>query len=128
MKPRWLGPYKVLDCLGKGVVKIANLKTGVTLKKAVNVCRLKRYFSDADDFSRTSANAFELDCGESDSNASSDLSDLSNPDQPLSPNLQQHDSDTSDEVLSMPSDHGHPQQCSTPRKGTAQKTVRFYLV
>ena len=48
MKPRWLGPYKVVECLEKGVMKIANHKTGITLKKAVNQCRLK-YFYGLDD-------------------------------------------------------------------------------
>ena len=28
LKPRWLGPYKVVECLGKKVLKIANAKTG----------------------------------------------------------------------------------------------------
>ena len=44
MKPCWLGPYKVVKCLDKGVVKIANPKAGVTLKKAVNRCRLKHCY------------------------------------------------------------------------------------
>ncbi len=43
LKPRWLGPYTVVECLGKGVFKIANPKTGKTLKKAVNQQRLKHY-------------------------------------------------------------------------------------
>ena len=44
MKPHWLGPYKVVKCLDKGVVKIANPKTVVTLKKAVNQCHLKHCY------------------------------------------------------------------------------------
>ncbi|XP_064383396.1 uncharacterized protein LOC135332020 [Halichondria panicea] len=43
LKPRWLGPYTVVECLDKGVFKIANPKTGKTLKKAVNQQRLKHY-------------------------------------------------------------------------------------
>ncbi len=41
--PRWLGPYKIVQCLDKNVYKIARLSTGHVLKKAVNGCRLKPY-------------------------------------------------------------------------------------
>ena len=44
MKPCWLGPYKAVKCLDKGVVKIANPKSGVTLRKAVNWCCLKHCY------------------------------------------------------------------------------------
>ena len=40
---RWLGPYKIVEFIGKGVYKLANPKTGRTLKNAVNICRLKIY-------------------------------------------------------------------------------------
>ena len=39
----WLGPYVIAEFVGKGVYKITNPKTGRTLKKGVNVCRLKIY-------------------------------------------------------------------------------------
>ena len=42
---RWLGPYTVNKSVGKGVYKLQNPETGKVLKKVVNVCRLKQYFS-----------------------------------------------------------------------------------
>ena len=43
LQQRWLGPYVIAEFVGKGVYKITNPKTGQTLKKGVNVCRLKIY-------------------------------------------------------------------------------------
>lgn len=43
LQERWLGPYVIEEFIGKGVYKINNPKTGRTLKKGVNVCRLKIY-------------------------------------------------------------------------------------
>jgi len=40
---RWLGPYMIEEYLGKGVYKLANVRTGRVLKKAVNICLLKVY-------------------------------------------------------------------------------------
>ena len=42
---RWNGPYKIVESLGKGVYKIFNLKTRKVVKKAVNICRLKQFYS-----------------------------------------------------------------------------------
>ena len=42
---RWIGPYKILQSLGKGVYKIFNLITRKAVKKAVNICRLKLFYS-----------------------------------------------------------------------------------
>ncbi|KAL5477308.1 hypothetical protein EMCRGX_G024090 [Ephydatia muelleri] len=41
MAQRWLGPYKVVQILEKGVYKQQNPSTGKNLKKCVNGCRLK---------------------------------------------------------------------------------------
>ena len=57
LKPHWLGPYKVVECLGKGVLKIANAKTGKTLKKGVNQCRLKHYHGSHDSVSTQHSNS-----------------------------------------------------------------------
>ena len=46
MKPRWNGPYKIHADLGKGVYRLLNPKTGNVLKKAVNIARLKVYYSE----------------------------------------------------------------------------------
>ena len=43
LQQRWLGPYVIAKFVGEGVYKITNPKTGWTLKKRVNVCRLKIY-------------------------------------------------------------------------------------
>ena len=43
LQERWLGPYIIAEFIGKGVYKIKNPKTGQTMKKGVNVCRLKIY-------------------------------------------------------------------------------------
>ena len=43
LQERWLGPYIIIELIGKGVYKIKNPKTGRDLKKGVNVCRLKIY-------------------------------------------------------------------------------------
>ena len=40
MKARWLGPYKISKSLGHGLFQLANLKTDVPLKQAINQCRL----------------------------------------------------------------------------------------
>ena len=45
LQQRWLGPYKVQESVGKGVYKLLNPSTGKALKKVVNVCRLKPYYS-----------------------------------------------------------------------------------
>ena len=42
---RWNGPYKIVESLGKGVYKIFNLKTRKVVKKAVNICKLKLFYS-----------------------------------------------------------------------------------
>ena len=39
LSKRWLGPYKVSEVLGKGLHRLANLKTGHVLKKTYNRCR-----------------------------------------------------------------------------------------
>ena len=46
MKPHWNGPYKIHADLGKGVYRLLNPKTGNVLKKAVNIARLKVYYSE----------------------------------------------------------------------------------
>ncbi|CAB4009128.1 retrotransposable element [Paramuricea clavata] len=40
---KWLGPYEVVDCLGKNVFKIKNCSTGIENKKKVNAAVLKPY-------------------------------------------------------------------------------------
>ena len=46
LQQRWLGSYKVQESVvGKGVHKLLNPSTGKALKKVVNVCRLKPYYS-----------------------------------------------------------------------------------
>ena len=42
---RWLGPYKIVEFLGKGIYKLANPKNDRQLKKCVNICRLKVFYS-----------------------------------------------------------------------------------
>lgn len=44
LQHRWLGPYKIAEFVGKGVYKLTNPKSGCTLKKGVNICRLKIYY------------------------------------------------------------------------------------
>ena len=44
---RWLGPYKISEDLGKGVFKLKNPSSGHILKKTVNSCRLKPYYSES---------------------------------------------------------------------------------
>ena len=41
----WLGPYKIVEFLGKGIYKLANPKNDRQLKKCVNICRLKVFYS-----------------------------------------------------------------------------------
>ena len=43
--------------MGKGVLKIANAKTGKTLKKGVNQCRLKHYHGSHDSVSTQHSNS-----------------------------------------------------------------------
>ena len=45
LQQRWLGPYRVQESVGKGMYKLLNPSTGKALKKVVNVCRLKPYYS-----------------------------------------------------------------------------------
>ena len=45
MDQRWLGPYKIAEDLGKGVFKLKNPSSGHILKKTVNSCRLKAYYT-----------------------------------------------------------------------------------
>ena len=40
---RYLGPYEIIEELGKGVFRLRNPSTGLLLKKSVNACRLKPY-------------------------------------------------------------------------------------
>ena len=40
---RYLGPYEIIEDLGKGVFRLHNPTTGLVLKKSVNACRLKPY-------------------------------------------------------------------------------------
>ena len=40
---RYLGPYEIVEHLGKNVFKLRNPATGLILKKSVNACRLKLY-------------------------------------------------------------------------------------
>ena len=42
MDDRWLGPYSINRCIGKGVYELKNMK-GAVLKTKVNVNRLKVY-------------------------------------------------------------------------------------
>ena len=42
MDDRWLGPYSINRCIGKGVHEFKNMK-GAVLKTKVNVNRLKVY-------------------------------------------------------------------------------------
>ena len=48
MKHKWSGPYEVCDVLDKGVYHLMNSK-GKVLKKGVNQCRLKQYYSTSSD-------------------------------------------------------------------------------
>ena len=43
MEPLWVGPYKVIEILGKGPVKLENIKSCNTLKNVYNIANLKRY-------------------------------------------------------------------------------------
>ena len=43
LQQRWLGPYEITEFVGKGVYKLINPKSVCTLKKEVNICRLKIY-------------------------------------------------------------------------------------
>ena len=44
---RWLGPYKISEDLGKGVFKMKNPSSSRILRKTVNSCRLKPYYSES---------------------------------------------------------------------------------
>ena len=55
LQERWLGPYIIVEFIGKGVYKIKNPKTGRTLKNGVNVCRLKIYH-ESESVSKKSSN------------------------------------------------------------------------
>ena len=39
----WIGPYTVVESLGKGRYVLSNLKNGRKLKKKTNICRLKLF-------------------------------------------------------------------------------------
>ena len=43
LEPRWVGPYKVIEMLGKGRVRLENIKSGNKLKNVYNIANLKCY-------------------------------------------------------------------------------------
>ena len=43
-------PYVIEEDLGKGCFRIKNPTTGLILKKAVNTCRLKKYYQEESSF------------------------------------------------------------------------------
>ena len=43
LEPRWVGPYKAIEMLGKGRVRLENIKSGNKLKNVYNIANLKCY-------------------------------------------------------------------------------------
>ena len=144
MKPRWLGPYKVVECLDKGVMEIANPKTGITLKKAVNQCRLKHFYGlddskhDSNSSGKSPDESTSLDESEGSSpkGKSPDESTSLDESEGSPPNGKSPDESTSlDESEGSPprgkspddsSDHDEPRYTSTPTKAKDQKKVCSY--
>ena len=151
MKPHWLCPYKVVKCLDKSVVKIANPKTGVTLKKAATQCRLKHcYGLDDPDKSNSQPPSDKSDSrppsdksdsqppfDESDSPPPSDMSDSLPPSnksdgQPPSdksdgqPPFDKSDGQLPSHVSGSPPP-SNPQYSSTPRKKIGNRNCYVHI-
>ena len=115
----------MVECLDKDVMKIANTKTGITLEKAVNQCRLKHFYG--------------LDDSKHDSNSSGKSPDEStslDESEGSPPKGKSPDESTSlDELEGSPpkgkspddsSDHDEPRYTNTPTKAKDQKKVCSY--